>query len=306
MKTSSLLLLSLAAVFAMSACQKNNSVNPSNDDPSAPSVVSKHGMGAKLNPDGFKNMRRINFDEIRARMIQQGYADKIPNGRSSGPLALPASIILNHPPVGDQGQTGTCVSWSSGYALSGTLNNEFPKAGVSNPRSPWYVYQKDHSASGNCDPNDGMYLAPGLDILVNSGVPTYAADPYLGSPCTPPTAAQNTSAATDKVVNYAAVTTVNEVKTALSMHMPVELGFNVYSSFETAFSYGTVYKRVSGSYLGGHAVCIIGYSDAKNAVLIQNSWGTGGGDPSNPGCMWLDYSTLTNPTFGAEMYSVWK
>jgi hypothetical protein len=306
MKKQSLLLLTLATLLGMSACQKDNGVTPPAEDPTKTTAVSKHGMGARLDPDAFKNARHINFDEIRARMISQGYESKLPNGRAGGVTPLPTSIILNHPSIGDQGNTGTCVSWSSGWALSGTLNNEFPKAGVSNPRSPWYVYQKDHSAAGNCDPNDGMYLAPGLDILVRSGVPTYNADPYLGSPCTAPTSAMNTSAATDKVVNYAALTSVNDVKTALSMHLPVLMGFNVYSSFETAFSYGTTYKTVSGSYLGGHAICIIGYSDAKNAVLIQNSWGTSGGDPSNPGCMWLDYSTLTNSRLGVELYSVWK
>ncbi|PSL43838.1 papain like protease [Chitinophaga niastensis] len=305
MKKEFSLLLLIAIVLGMSACKKNNEAAA----PVAPektTAVGKHGLGAVLNPGAFKNMRHINFDEVKARMIKQGFGAKISNERSGGPAALPSSIILNHPAIGDQGQTGTCVSWSSGWALSGTLNNEFPTAGVSNPRSPWYVYQKDHSAQGDCDPNDGMYIAPGLDILVNSGVPSYAADPDLGSPCDAPTYAQDQDAASDMVVNYAALSTVADVKKALSMHLPVEMGFNVYSSFETAFSNGTTFKRVSGQLLGGHAICIIGYSDAKNAVLIQNSWGTGGGDPSHPGCMWLDYSTLTNPNMGVELYSVWK
>ncbi|MCW3463984.1 C1 family peptidase [Chitinophaga nivalis] len=308
MKKNRSILLALALLAGMYSCQKSGTVAPdaTPDNQNNTGSIQKHGLGAKLNPTAFKNMRHINFDEVRARMIKLGFQDKLPNAKLGGPAGLPTRLILNHPSIGDQGQTGTCVSWSAGWALSGTLNNEFPAAGVSNPRSPWYVYQKDHSAAGNCDPNDGMYLDAGLNILRDYGVPTYAADSYLGSPCTSPTAAQDLSASSDKIVNYAAVTTVNEIKTAISMRLPVILGFNVYTSFETAFSYGTTFKRISGQYLGGHAVCIVGYDDAKNAVLIQNSWGTGGGDPSNRGCVWIDYSTITNPNLGAEMYSVWK
>lgn len=304
MKNVRLSLLVIAIVWGMTACKKDNAGNDAGTTPDNSSPTPAYGLGAKLNPDGFRNMRHINFDEVRARMTRLGFGEKV--SANAKAAALPSSIILNHPSIGNQGNTGTCVSWASGYALSGTLNNEFPVSGVTNPRSPWYVYQMDHSAAGNCDPNDGMYLTPGLDILINYGVPTYAADPSLGSPCRRPTAAMDASAASDKVVNYAALSNLNDVKTALSMHLPVLMGFTVYSSFETAFNNGSTFKTISGSVLGGHAVCIIGYNDAKNAVLIQNSWGTSGGDASNRGCVWIDYNTLFNSRMQVELYSVWK
>lgn len=151
-----------------------------------------------------------------------------------------------------------------------------------------------------------MYVTSGLDILVNNGVPSYSLDASLGSPCNAPSAAQNSDAATDVVTNYGALSTLADIKNAISMHLPVEMGFNVYTSFETAFDNGTIFKKVSGQLLGGHAIVIIGYDDSKNAVLIQNSWGTSGGDATYPGCMWLDYSTLTNSRMGIELYSVWR
>jgi cathepsin B len=56
---------------------------------------------------------------------------------------------------------------------------------------------------------------------------------------------------------------------------PMETGFSVYSDF---MNYkGGVYKHVTGSLLGGHAVKIVGwgYDDTakSNYWLCANSWG---------------------------------
>lgn len=299
MKKNCLLGLSglLLTLIMLGSCKKNSTdaASPTNDKGNP-----KHGLGAVLNQKTYLATQSANLDQIRTRLVQLGYLNKLSVNNTN---ALPASVILNHPVIGDQGQTGTCVSWSSGYALMGTLNNEFPIANVSNPRSGWYVYQKDHSANNDCDPDNGMYISSGMDIVQNYGVPTASSDASLGSPCQAPSSAVNASAATDKnVSSYAAISTVADIKKAISMRLPVEMGFNVYQSFETAFDNGTVYSKTTGQYLGGHAICIIGYSDAKNAVLIQNSWGTSGGDAQNPGCMWLDYSVFTQSKMGIELY----
>jgi C1A family cysteine protease len=294
-------LLGLSALLLMlimfGSCKKNNTESAAAANNNG---TPKHGLGAVLSQKNYLATQSADLDQIRTRLVQKGYLNKLSVNSTN---ALPASVILNHPAIGDQGQTGTCVSWSSGYALMGTLNNEFPITNVSNPRSGWYVYQKDHSANNDCDPDDGMYVTGGLDVLQNYGVPAANLDASLGSPCTAPSSAVNASAATDKnVSSYAAISTVADIKKALSMRLPVEMGFNVYDSFETAFDNGTVYTKSTGSLLGGHAICIIGYDDAKSAVLIQNSWGTSGGDSAHPGCMWLSYSVFTQSKLGIELY----
>ena len=284
--------LSIAAIF--SSCKKDAT---STSTVNGNEAISEHSLGAILDPVAYMNTPQIDFNVVRARFVQNGYTI---------PRALTSSIILNHPAIGDQGNTGTCVSWSTGWALSGTLNNEFPLAGVSNPRSPWWVYQINHTATRDRR-DDGMIVTAGLDIIKKNGVPTYALDSTLGVFYKfTPTTAQTTSAKSDTISSYAAINNLTDLKTALSLHLPVEMGLNWYTSFDTAFSYHTVVTRIAGTIRGGHAVCIIGYDDSKNAVLIQNSWGTSGGDLANPGCMWFDYGVLFNSKLGYQYYSAMR
>lgn len=52
---------------------------------------------------------------------------------------------------------------------------------------------------------------------------------------------------------------------------------------------GDVYVQTSTSYLGAHAVLLIGWDDTKNAYLCKNSWGATGG-PNGEGTFWIAYS----------------
>ncbi|MFD2872358.1 C1 family peptidase [Mucilaginibacter ximonensis] len=289
----SLVVLGLFCIGIVSSCKKPSNISGTQRG----DKQNRHGYGALLDSVAFSKVPRINLDEVKANLISMGLLSK---QRLDG--TPPVSMILNYPSPGDQGADGTCASWSAGYSLMGTLNNEYPTSGVSNPRSPFYIYQKDHSASGNCSTTDGMYLTSAMNILQNNGVPDYSVDSSLGSVCTVPSPSVNSSAAANPVFRYGAVTSVAQVKQAISLHLPVEIGFRVSTSFENAWAYGTTFSSVSGVQSTGHAMAIIGYDDTKNAVLVENSWGIYGGDATYAGCMWFDYSILTNSSLGIEMY----
>jgi len=51
--------------------------------------------------------------------------------------------------------------------------------------------------------------------------------------------------------------------------------------------------KMSESNLGGHAVLAIGYDDAKQSFLVQNSWGDVWGDQ--------DPRRLTRPPFSGQV-----
>ena len=94
--------------------------------------------------------------------------------------------------------------------------------------------------------------------------------------------------------------TVTDFKTSLYNDGPSYWRYDVFEDFmdfwRTAQS-GEVYVNINASeenYLGGHAVLIIGWDDAKGAYLCKNSWGATGG-PNEDGTFWIAYSGHADP-----------
>jgi C1A family cysteine protease len=93
---------------------------------------------------------------------------------------------------------------------------------------------------------------------------------------------------------------LNRIKHSIAAYLPSMFGFTVYSSISQAATTGEIpYPTAAESVLGGHAVVAVGYDDgkkientnpggieAKGALLIRNSWGTGWG---TGGYGWLPY-----------------
>ena len=85
------------------------------------------------------------------------------------------------------------------------------------------------------------------------------------------------------------------VRESLARGLPVVMGFDVYDSFmsEAVAKSGvvTVPDTASESLQGGHAVLAVGYDDAKQALLIRNSWGPEWGIG---GYCWMPYWYVTS------------
>ncbi len=75
-----------------------------------------------------------------------------------------------------------------------------------------------------------------------------------------------------------------DMKAWLAATGPLITCFSVYSDF-FAYSSG-VYKYQSGTFEGGHCVCVIGYSDILGGWLCKNSWGSYWG---MGGYFWIGY-----------------
>jgi len=98
------------------------------------------------------------------------------------------------------------------------------------------------------------------------------------------------------------IPTVDALKRALQQG-PVWLGYRVYEDFVDYWYYDrdpSPYRHVDGAYLGGHAVLLIGYDDARQCWIAKNSWGTTG--PFRDGTFLVAYDG--NCDFGINAASV--
>lgn len=87
---------------------------------------------------------------------------------------------------------------------------------------------------------------------------------------------------------------VDAVKKALQ-NGPLMTQMTVYEDF--MFYTGGVYRHVTGSVAGGHAISIVGYSDADQAWIVRNSWGTDWGMGGFFEIAWDDDSGLGQSTW---------
>lgn len=226
-------------------------------------------------------------------------------GAGANTSNMPKVFLLDMPPIGSQGNEGSCVAWACGYA---TKSFEMKKAsGVSHTfqgtnvvnivgvASPEYLFNRINLNNNDC--SVGSYFVGSgsnrgaLDVLKTEGVVTWVEAPYsdkngcgtadnVKEPVSP-------NAAKNQIKNYAEIKDLSEtsLKTLLLDQHPIIFAAYPSDDFMSAGS-GFVWRSGQGPSTRGHAMTIIGFDDSKKAYKIQNSWGTTWGDN---GYTWLDY-----------------
>ncbi|MCL2042343.1 MAG: C1 family peptidase [Bacteroidales bacterium] len=257
------------------------------------------------------------LDEILDILSQTGWLedqeemDNIPEDITpfddGGDTDFPSSFTLEEkfPPIGDQGQYGTCVAWSVGYNLKTALNaiekgwTSSDLAKTSNQTSPqdlWLAIPSGKKGS-NCN---GTNFEPALDALISSGAASLSSVPYP----TKLTCDGGTKKGDDKnkLANYRKIAagamkkstaneglTVDNFKGYLSAGRPVAIGAKLGDRFmswnSSAIISSDTYNN-PGMQHAYHAMALVGYDDNKNAFRVRNSWGTSWGDN---GSIWVDY-----------------
>lgn len=221
---------------------------------------------------------------------------------------LPSNVDLtdSFPPVGDQGQYGTCVSWAAGYYLKSYLeakDQEWQPADGDRQFSPKFLYwMLDDEAKNGCR---GSSFEANLDILQNVGITTLATVPYedLGADCS---VDRNSlprewfSEADHYLIeNYRKIDHTNGhlIKNYLADGRPVVFGAALGQKFTTWQEGASVLTEDTQEVNGMpalHAMILAGYDDNKGprgAFLVVNSWGEEFGDN---GKIWIDYDFFTN------------
>ncbi len=142
------------------------------------------------------------------------------------------------------------------------------------------------------------YISYASDYIRNTGLPLETCYPYTATDGSCGSACCTYQTSTYQIASWAYVTTtsptVSAIRDALVSYGPLVTTMDVYEDF---YSYSSgVYSYATGAYEGGHAVLIVGYSDAGQYFIVKNSWGAGWGES---GYFKIAYSELgTVVSFG--------
>ncbi|OQA90307.1 MAG: Papain family cysteine protease [Elusimicrobia bacterium ADurb.Bin231] len=225
--------------------------------------------------------------------------------------SLPSTVdnSAGCPPVGDQGNQGSCASWAIGYyykSYQEAKDQNWSLTTANHQFSPAFLYNQ---INGGTD--SGSTLYDNINILVNKGCASLRLMPYDDTDLTTwPTAATSQSALPYRAKDMAFFFITNgigdNVIDAMKQHLNngdiFVLAIPVYENFfdsNNTFYAGCnyFYNEVSGKLAGGHAVTIVGYDDnvsscaaggcsVKGGFKMRNSWGTAWG---NSGEIYLSY-----------------
>lgn len=227
------------------------------------------------------------------------------------PLPEATNLQRYAPEVGNQGQQGSCVGWSSAYAARTIL--EAGRTGANGEQikfSPAFLYNQ--IGLQGCQ---GSYLVRAMEFMTKQGSVPYDAFPYTDQDCTqqPPNnliqqASQFRMRGFNRLTRGDNTEEIDmrAIKENLAQGAPVVIGMMVGESYmQNMMGKDAWYPEPGDASMmgfGGHAQCVVGYDDKKygGSFLIMNSWGPQWG---NNGFAWVrypDFKTYVREAYGLE------
>ena len=198
-----------------------------------------------------------------------------------------------------QGQVGSCVGWSTGYAaltIQHAIANEWKGQTdliTTNAFSPMFIYNQIKLT----DCRNGSFIDSAMALLQTKGdILSSDFDKSIADCSVMPSEKQITSASTNKIVDFmtlfphkaAKQTKINKVKLSLIQNRPAIVGMSLLKNFgqiRKGAKYWNPRVGDKGRY-GGHAMVVIGFDDSRGAFELMNSWGE---DWGNNGFIWVKY-----------------
>jgi C1A family cysteine protease len=227
-----------------------------------------------------------------------------PSGDALGQIATVQELDLSTDPampkVWDQGQLGSCTAHTVGASFE-FAHKKSGHRGMT-PCRLWIYYQ-ERVLEGTVGEDAGAMIRDGFKVCANIGVPIEADWPYDISTFRGPPPHAATAGVKHKDIAYKSIQqNSNALKAALISGFPVSFGFTVYESFESqeVADTGIVpMPQPHEAVLGGHAVLLVGFDNAKQAFKCRNSWSVDWGEA---GYFWLPFEYVLNPQLASDFW----
>lgn len=258
-----------------------------------------------MNPNSYYGWRRQKPD------ARDFTFEKLARFKALRTQALPDHAYLRRfcTEVTDQGELGSCTA----NALTNLLEYNECAAGRGGAQfknlSRLFVYYNERVLEGSVSDDSGAELRDGIKVLAAQGVCPEDQWPYIASQfaVNPPSTCY-AAAVAYRIHSYYALSTLNDMKSALANGRPFVFGFTAYESFESdevaatgILNMPTTTEKV----VGGHAVMAIGYSDKQQRFLVKNSWGKDWGLKGElAGYFTMPYGYLTSPDLASDFWTI--
>ncbi|PKK85800.1 MAG: hypothetical protein CVT48_03885 [Thermoplasmata archaeon HGW-Thermoplasmata-1] len=228
------------------------------------------------------------------------------------PVEVDLSQMPYFPPIGDQGNLGSCASWSVGYYANGFLQakihewNDTYSGNPSHLMSPSWIYNK---VNFNSDVNImGSATTWCIDLILSVGAASMTAMPYNENNSVD---WGNESAWREaplyRIGGYEQTTSndIDLIKSWIKEEHLVSFGID-----STQMKAGISDDNFVVSYFEynetkkNHAVTIVGYNDSvsddgdRGAFKVANSWGNEWGDN---GFFWMTYHAMDKIASGLDL-----
>ncbi len=219
---------------------------------------------------------------------------------------LPSSVDLSSgcSPVRDQGSIGSCTAFAVGPgAYDYELGSIYTYYGWDfdsdfNLSSPKWLYRKTGT---DCGPYAGRTTWMLVEFLETDGTSSEENCPYVNvctSDCTSDDAYDDAELlqidSWSFVFGYWEEGEITPIKEVLANEGRVLVMRTDVDSAIFGYEAGEVWNY-TGPSIGGHAMCVVGYDDSKEAFKVRNSWSASWGDN---GYLWIGYDTFLNEDAG--------